>query len=256
MAAAVRERVLSAVASIAAAFGLVAATDVPDPLTTVGALAVAGSFATGGIAGASWLLALGAASVSVALDTSVVTVEFAVLALIGATFGYTVSSRLPSMTLFAAASGDRVSREHVALEERVRTELTRARRYERPLSVISFAVERRVGSPRLAVTVGRAMADSLRITDFVGVTDQGHAVAVLPETGRDVLSGLLSRVEEQVGRSGVRGRLGYASFPDDAVTWRELTDVAFGRAREFNSGRHDPGTSIDATPVLEQHGGQ
>lgn len=252
---AVRERVLSGVASVGAAFGLVSATDVPTPLATVGALAVAGSFATGGLGGASWFLALAAAVACVAVDTSPVTLEFAALSAIGATFGYAVSARLPSMTLIRAVSGDRVTREHVALEERARTELTRARRYERPLSIISFVVEPRGGSSKLVVAAGRAMAEALRVTDFVGVTERGYAVAVLPDTRGNVVSDLLARVEEQVARVGARGKTGYASFPDDAVTWRELTDIAIGRAVGITRGRHDVRTSIDVTAALEHHGG-
>jgi hypothetical protein len=157
---------------------------------------------------------------------------FASLVLGCTVVGRSAAALFPSLELLAwAVSPNRLVRESVLLEERASTELTRARRYERPLSVVMLNVD--AGGKRAVHEVanaGHALARELRLTDVVGITETGDAVAILPETGRDVVTDLVGRLASSVLAAGTTGSIGTATFPDDAVTWRELMQVAAGRS--------------------------
>ena len=156
---------------------------------------------------------------------------FATLVLGCTIVGRSVAASFPSLELLASAvSPDRLERESLLLEERASTELTRARRYERPLSVVTVKVD--AGGKRAvheAANAGHALARELRVTDVVGITEAGDAVAILPETDRDVVADLVGRLAASVLAAGTTGSIGTATFPDDAVTWRELKQAAAER---------------------------
>jgi hypothetical protein len=210
-----------------ALFQLVA--DIPHVLAMAGTLAVVGSLVPASLGRLAAGIAAAVAAVSIVDEVSAATLAFSALLVVGALLGRTASARFPGLHLIAAAaSADRLARESVLLDERARTELTRARRYQRPFSVIAVTVDcdqRRRARERL-VTAAQAMAGTLRVTDVVGVTEDGEAVAVLPDTERGVVADLVARVGESIAATGATGRVGYASFPDDALTWQELKDAA------------------------------
>jgi hypothetical protein len=224
-----RERLIFVCAAGAALALVQLAGSVPSVLAAAGILGVVGSYVPGAFGRAAAGSAIIVAAAGVAVDVTAATLLFGGLLVAGAWVGRTVSAGLPGLNLIAAvASNARTVRESVLLDERARTELTRARRYERPLSVITVRVDsdQRKRSAHRAVAAGRAMARALRVTDFVGVTEDGDAVAVLPDTRREIVADLIARVKESIAETRVSGQIGYATFPDDAVTWRELREAA------------------------------
>ncbi len=93
-------------------------------------------------------------------------------------------------------------------------ELRRARRYERPLSALAFALD---GSP-LELPRGRA-------TDIVAVSPRDkRLLVVLPETGPAAAAEYAARLDRE---SGIRPER-TASFPEDALTLDELLRLVLG----------------------------
>lgn len=231
------------------------AGDGSDVIAAAGILGVLCSFVPGWFGRASAVSALVVAVLCVAEDRTRETFLVAVLLVGGAWLGRTVSAGFPGLLLIAAAaSQDRIVRESILLDERARTELTRARRYQRPLSVITFRVasDRKTRSTQHAVSAGRAMAAVLRVTDFVGVTEDGEAVAILPDTRRDAVADLIARVRDSIAATRASGRIGYATFPDDAVTWQELKLAADSFHASLEASHVSDAPSLDRTRLEGQ----
>lgn len=138
----------------------------------------------------------------------------------------------------------------------LRLELSRARRYERPLSVLLFtaleeahngpAPERQEGSlpselaillkremPQLtSLLVGALLRDLIRQTDHLAyATTEDQLVIALPETDRDRAHQLLRRIgPEMRARVNMTFEAGVAVFPGDGFTLRDLMEQANHRS--------------------------
>jgi GGDEF domain-containing protein len=141
-----------------------------------------------------------------------------------------LSSRTyPNRTLELAAARDRVS-----------AELTRSRRYNRPLSVLvlEFNNEEHEDKKTQIVQkdllrrftfakVGQILGDLARQTDLILDDKTEHFIIVCPETDYQAVSILASRI-----RSAVKEQLhawvnwGTASFPNEALTFDDLLKTA------------------------------
>ena len=219
--------------AVACVLGLVAlAGSVHGALAAAGIFSVVCSFVPSKAGHVATFSAVAVAAMCVVVAPSGGALLFAGLVLGCTVLGRTTAALVPSLDLLTTAfSSERLDRESVLLDERARTELTRARRYERPLSVVAVQVEGRgKRGAREAASAGHALTRELRTTDVVGVTEAGYAIAILPETGHDVVADLLSRLAASVLETGTRGSIGLATFPDDAVTWGELQRAATRRA--------------------------
>jgi hypothetical protein len=97
-------------------------------------------------------------------------------------------------------------------------EFARARRYERPISIMALAT----------ASVPSAEAITLRFADMLAV-DRGREVALvlMPETDAQGLAGAMRRIRAALP---VGTPIGAASFPEDALTLEDLTDAAINRA--------------------------
>ena len=88
-------------------------------------------------------------------------------------------------------------------------ELARARRYERPLSLVAV--------PPAAVATPRF---PLRFSDlFVAAPDRRAVVVMLPETTSDGATALARRL---LSATGIDGDVRVAAFPEDGVTLDDL----------------------------------
>jgi GGDEF domain-containing protein len=121
-------------------------------------------------------------------------------------------------------------------------ELRRARHYERPLAVMSIGVEedslqialdRMVRETQHAMMkqyvlsdVANTLCDELEDYNVIAQHDD-HFLILLPEVKVEDLTDFVKRLQNGMyERSGVRLRVGVASFPDDAATFDGLVDCA------------------------------
>ena len=127
-----------------------------------------------------------------------------------------------------------VRKQDSMMDVLVSRELARARRLGTSLSVASVSLaasaEGRRANARGALShVAGEFATSLRVTDVVAYTRGGlRLTVVLSDTSAEDARRLLRRLESQSLIAG-RVRVGVASFPDEAVTYRGLKDLAAKR---------------------------
>ena len=144
-----------------------------------------------------------------------------------------------------------------ALERRLAAEVARARRYNRPLSVVFFDVRGlkavndlhgHGAGDRLLREVGALLSASSREHDVVGRIGGDECVVVLPEDDgagaaafRDRVYASLPRARANVGlRTAWDLTSGAATFPQDGETPRELLDAADRRLYQDRGIEIDP----------------
>lgn len=134
------------------------------------------------------------------------------------------------------------ARDIDAESQRIKIELTRSRRYHRPLSVLVIQMEsedektiretlksvqhdllNRFSSAR----VGQIIDDRIRQTDLVLRDYKGRFVVLCPETDLPSASLLGKRVSEAIKeRTSLRVLWGAAAFPEEALTFDDLLQKA------------------------------
>ncbi|RME08264.1 MAG: hypothetical protein D6803_01665 [Anaerolineae bacterium] len=138
-------------------------------------------------------------------------------------------------------------------EREIAREITRSRRYNSPLSVLVLRVnpgEKKLFLRRSAEELFEGLLEryaanklmrvldrELRRTDLViDRSKQNEIVLVLPETGGESTATLTERIRHLVKENlGFEVETGYASFPDEALTFEELVDQAKKRFRLISS---------------------
>lgn len=134
--------------------------------------------------------------------------------------------------------------EYDQMQERIRTELGRARRHQHPMSLAAIeldaatsemALHRAIRDAQAAllkryvqVQFGVFLTKHTRETDAVAHhTQTGQFLLLAPETPADQTEGLLSRLSHQVEESlGLQFRYNVADFPKTALTSEELVHKA------------------------------
>jgi GGDEF domain-containing protein len=115
-------------------------------------------------------------------------------------------------------------------------EMTRARRYERPLALLLIGIEdwstlvaergRKTAYDRLSALAVRARR-VLRDVDAIGLRGDGRLAVLLPETPLDGAQVVAVRIQQAALEDvGLKTRIGAAVFPDDAVTVEALVAEA------------------------------
>jgi GGDEF domain-containing protein len=123
-------------------------------------------------------------------------------------------------------------------------EIRRARRYQRPATLLAIAtdpaglddaaavqrliaeIERDTLSQYVVARVGEILAAETKHCDVV-TRRNGHFIALLPETTRENAGRLAERLQATIAtRLGVKLRFGTAAFPDDEVTCVRLLERA------------------------------
>lgn len=133
-----------------------------------------------------------------------------------------------------------------AEDKRIKVELTRSRRYHRPLSlvVVEFesddekltkevlkSIQHDLLSRFSSARVGQIIDDRVRQTDLVLRDHKGRFVLLCPETDLESATMLANRIAEAVKeRTDMSVRWGAAAFPDEALTFDDLLQKARERA--------------------------
>jgi GGDEF domain-containing protein len=124
-------------------------------------------------------------------------------------------------------------------QRRLREEVVRCARYDRPLGVVVWETQLFAGEKLPDEAVARAVAiirRKLRNTDLAARTDQARFMALLFETPPDLARSLAHRLKSdlQVAVHGGKGpwRGGYAAFPQDGADASALLQMAMRRLKD------------------------
>jgi len=129
--------------------------------------------------------------------------------------------------------------------KQIKTEFTRSRRFHRPLGmvVLKAYTDEQVRIKELMANfqsdlrnrfsfarIGQVIDEHIRQTDMV-FRDRGSRFVVLcPETDRENARVLARRITEAIEhRTGMQVHFGVADFPNDAINFDDLMDVALSR---------------------------
>lgn len=151
-------------------------------------------------------------------------------------------------------------------DKRIKIELTRSRRYHRPLSIVLIESEtddEKVTREMLksiqhdllirftSARVGQIIDDRIRQTDLVLRDHSGRFIILCPET--DLQSALLlsKRIADSVReRTELQIKCGVAAFPDEALTFEDLVRKARQRIGEDSSNNNKSKTaSVSQEPA-------
>jgi len=138
--------------------------------------------------------------------------------------------------------------------QRIKIELTRSRRYQRPLSLLVIEVEQVSPSTTKSIQtdlmgyfsfahVGQIIDDLIRQTDLFLKDRHGRHVILCSETNFSNVELLAKRISRTVeDKTGRHASWGIASFPEEALTFDDLLQKA--------SDRLVNGKSFEDSPVL------
>jgi hypothetical protein len=127
-------------------------------------------------------------------------------------------------------------------------EVRRARRYERPLSLLAVSAAALQAPPAVAQLLEQARRESLfrygraklaalldeQTAGSTVIADRGdHFLLLLPETGAQEAEQVAKRIERVAAeRHGIAVRFGIASFPHQEITFDKLLEAAESELRE------------------------
>jgi GGDEF domain-containing protein len=199
-------------------------------------------------------------------ELPVVALEFMMLE-IGVWFAHQLASQISHaesiMDALALSAFPNRARDIDSETQRIKIELTRSRRYHRPLSVVmiqsesddetltreSFKnIQHDLMSRFTSARVGQIIDDRIRQTDLVLRDYQGRFIVLCPETDLPNASLLAKRIAQAIKeRTSLRVLWGVAAFPEEALTFEDLLQKARQRLMDTESL---PGDMIS---VVESH---
>ncbi|MDP1546009.1 MAG: diguanylate cyclase [Anaerolineales bacterium] len=129
--------------------------------------------------------------------------------------------------------------------QKIKIEITRSRRYHRPLGFlllqvnltehvkggqVFFNVQRDLSNRFSFARTGQIIDEHIRQTDMVFRDQNNRFVILCPETNYQNSQALAQRISEAVQQeTGLGVSWGSATFPDDALNFDDLMDVAVSR---------------------------
>ena len=144
------------------------------------------------------------------------------------------------------------ARDIDAENQRIKIELTRSRRYHRPLSVVVIetesedekttremlkSIQHDLSSRFSTARIGQIIDDRIRQTDLVLRDHRGRFIVLCPETDLPGASLLAKRIAQAIKERTSLGVLwGVAAFPDEALTFDDLLQKARERLVDFCAG--------------------
>jgi len=127
-------------------------------------------------------------------------------------------------------------------DKRIKIELTRSRRYHRPLSIVLIesesddektsremlkSIQHDLLNRFTLARVGQIIDDRVRQTDLVLRDHSGRFIILCPETNLESAVLLSKRISQAVvERTDLKIRCGVAAFPDEALTFDDLVHKA------------------------------
>ena len=147
--------------------------------------------------------------------------------------------------------------------QRIKIELTRSRRYHRPLSLVVVESESEDGELTkeafrniqhdlltrfTTARVGQIIDDRIRQTDLVLRDYKGRFIILCPETDLPSASLLAKRIAQSINeRTSLRVLWGVAAFPEEALTFEDLLQKARQRLNDSES------PPSEVVSVVESH---
>lgn len=199
-------------------------------------------------------------------ELPVIALEFMMLE-IGVWFVHHLASQISHaesiMDALAVSAFPNRARDIDSEHQRIKIELTRSRRYHRPLSLVVIQseaddedltqkvlqnIQHDLMSRFTSARVGQIIDERIRQTDLVLRDYQGRFVVLCPETDLSNATLLAKRISQSIKeRTNLRVLWGVAAFPDEALTFDDLLQKARQRLM-------DP-TSIpnEVISVVESH---
>jgi GGDEF domain-containing protein len=184
-------------------------------------------------------------------------IEVIILEIVILEFGVWLSYRLATgiaqseslMDVLAQGTFPHRAMELDKASEQIRTELGRSRRYHRPLSLLVVhahpkdeevvremlkSVQHDVLARLSNARVGQAIGDTIRQTDLLIRDHVGRFIVLCPETELESAGFLSKRACKAVeDRTGLQVACGVASFPDEALTFEDLLNLARDRSKQM-----------------------
>lgn len=199
---------------------------------------------------------------------SVVVVEFILLE-VGVWFAHQLASQISHaesiMDALALSAFPNRARDIDSEHQRIKIELTRSRRYHRPLSVLVIQMEsdgekmtremlRSVQHDLLSrfssARIGQIIDDRIRQTDLVMRDYKGRFVILCPETDLPSTSLLGKRISLAIEeRTNLRVLWGAAAFPEEALTFDDLLQKARERLVHSTPTTDEPVAVIEPQPL-------
>ena len=199
-------------------------------------------------------------------ELPVIALEFMMLE-VGVWFAHQLASQISHaeslMDALALSAFPNRARDIESESQRIKIELTRSRRYHRPLSVVMIEsesddekltreafrnIQHDLMSRFTSARVGQIIDDRVRQTDLVLRDYKGRFIVLCPETDLSSASLLAKRISQAIKeRTSLRVLWGVAAFPEEALTFEDLLHKA--RERLIDS------TSLpnDVISVVESH---
>ena len=151
----------------------------------------------------------------------------------------------PMTAILATSTAARSSRQIATiseLEDRLASEVDRARRYQRPLALV---MARFTGSTDAITTHIERLGEHLRRMDLLAEYGADDIAVVLPEAGLAAAEAVAARAREA---GGLDVQIGIAVFPTDGSSTGELISAASARRRGALGPR--PAEQVDLQTML------
>jgi len=146
--------------------------------------------------------------------------------------------------------------------QRIKIELTRSRRYHRPLSLVVIesesedekttremlkSIQHDLLNRFTAARVGQIIDDRIRQTDLVLRDRRGRFIILCPETDLENASLLARRIAQAVKeRTSLKVLWGAAAFPEEALTFDDLLQKARERLIDSIEVTNEPITMVES----------
>ena len=199
-------------------------------------------------------------------ELPVIALEFMMLE-VGVWFAHQLACQISHaeslMDALALSAFPNRARDIDSESQRIKIELTRSRRYHRPLSVVLIQsesdeeeltreafknIQHDLMSRFTSARVGQIIDDRIRQTDLVLRDYQGRFAVLCPETDLSNATLLAKRISQAIKeRTNLRVLWGVAAFQDEALTFEDLLQKARQRLLDSTSL---PGEVIS---VVESH---
>ena len=187
-------------------------------------------------------------------ELAVIALEFMMLE-VGVWFAHQLASQISHaesiMDALALSAFPNRARDIDSESQRIKIELTRSRRYHRPLSVVMIEsesddeklireafknIQHDLMSRFTSARVGQIIDDRVRQTDLVLRDYKGRFIVLCPETDYSNASLLAKRIAQAIKeRTSLRVLWGVAAFPEEALTFEDLLQKARERLIDATS---------------------